>query len=287
MGAPKRIGYILGRRARGDLELDLDPKTQRLGEIIAPGARIASRPEQDILEESEDQNYVIGSRRYVDDRVFRYCYAKENLDYRTGVFMEKLLYWEGESEGAWDADVKTIAFDNTGVLAATPIPAHALKDGWIVTANQCQRIKDNTVEAGGVTSITLYRGLKVALTDTQTMYVYPNIYANIRNHGGVNAQAVLGTVVAVALFDVTAKRYFWGLTYGIFYGICGNMASDVALSEGKRVFGFDGFGEMIYRDVAHGGVWQDSWFQPGGYVMLDGNGATAGGDQLCMLQLAP
>lgn len=293
----KKIGFILGRRIRGNIELDLDPLTQRLGEILSPGARIAGRPEQDILEVTEDQNYVIGSRRYVDDRVFRYCHSKEALAYRTGAFMDKLYYWEGEAEGGWGEGVKVFEFDNTGVLIGTPIPAHALKDGWAISGQLCQRIKDNEGEVGGVTSITLYRGLSHALTDAQGMYVYPNIYANLMDTGGdgthnadIGANPCYGTVVCVPLTIVPLDRYFWGLTCGIFYGVCGQhcggpLGSGVGEQANNRTFGFDQLGHMVHRIGGHAAG--DGEHQPGGYIMMDGHGATTGGDQLCFLQLAP
>jgi len=116
------------------------------------------------------------------------------------------------------------------------------------------------------------------------MYVYPNIYANVRTAGGATYNTCLGTVVCVPLFAVSAERYFWGLTYGIFYGVCGTWANNVGLTVNKRIFHFDGIGKMVYRNGAPD---IDQYFQPGGYIMMDGNGATAGGDQLCFLQLAP
>jgi len=75
----KKIGYILGRRIRGDMEMDLDPETGLFGAIIGPGARIAERPSQSYDEASNTQNYRIGSRMMLDDRVFRYAMAGDTL----------------------------------------------------------------------------------------------------------------------------------------------------------------------------------------------------------------
>jgi len=293
----KKLGHILARRLRGDLLLTDDPLTNRQARIITPGAWLTD-DEQDILEEDTDQNYRLGTRMVIDDRVFRYCYAKEELNAQSGAFMAPQEYWEGNGDiPEVAAGVTELEFDNK---AAEPILAHELKDGWIAgvatdaTTIYCMRIKDNEASdgVGGAVptcTITLYRPMPLGIVGAaHRVYVYPNMYANIVAAGGVAYNQCLGTVVCVPLFKVTAARYFWGLTWGIFYGLCGTWAANVGQTVNKRIFHFDGNGSMVYRN---GAPTVDQYFQPAGYIMLDGAnnqwGAITNGDQLCMLQLTP
>lgn len=244
---------------------------------------------QGFYELSTTPKYPIGMRIADDDRVFRYCYAIENLDKLCGAFMNKLQFYQGDSSIAEHAvGVTTINFDNT--LA---ILAHELKNGWWAsgTPGHCQRIKDNLAgDPGGPTVITLKSGQSVLIPANSRGYAYPNLYANVINRGGADINSNLGTVVCVPLIDITAARYFWGLTWGIFYGMCGSWGGgpagdEIGCVENHRSFAFDYNGAMVCRKDGYLTA-GDGRFQQGGYIMMDGHGAT-GGDQLCMLQLSP
>lgn len=255
---------------------------------------------QGLYEQSETQKYPIGLRYAVDDRVFRYCYAKEALDAQAGAFMNKRQYFEAALGAGYtgtitahDIGAKLINFpqggDHNAVLS---IEAHELAGGWFCAGTPpfSVRIKDN--KAGGVgelTAITLAHGMPIAIPANTRCYAYPNLYANIVNHGGLafgngDASHVLGTVVCVPEMAITPARYFWGLTWGIFYGLCGHWANLVGIKENVRSWCFDYNGAMVCREG--GFAVGDGEFQRGGYIMMDGNGAN-GGDQLCFLQLAP
>lgn len=253
---------------------------------------------QDILELSATQKYPLGMRLAVDDRVFRYCKATEEIGSGKGAYSDCQLYWEGNGDlPAADVLATTVVFDNK---AAQPIAAHQLKDGWIAgiattgdaSSMFCLRIKDNEYSAGDPATCTiyLYRPIPVAWDGLNHRgYVYPNIYANVKASGGVDYNHNYGTVVAVPLLKVLAATpYFWGLTHGIFYGQCGHWANLVGADPNRRIFSFDGVGGMIYRA---GAPYTDLFFQKGGYLMNDGANnqfeAITGGDQLCMLQLSP
>lgn len=256
---------------------------------------------QDILEQNATQKYPLGMRISVDDRVFRYNHATEEIGSCKGAYSDPQKYWEGNGDiPAALIGATTVVFDNK---AAEPIAAHALKDGWIAgiatTGDAhsmfCLRIKDNDYSAGvggtpATCTIYLYRGIPVAWDGLNHRgYVYPNIYANVKASGGVDYNHNYGTVVSVPLIKVLAATpYFWGLTWGIFYGQCGHWANLVGADPNRRIFSFDGVGGMIYRA---GAPYTDLFFQKGGYLMNDGAnnqfGVITGGDQLAMLQLSP
>lgn len=257
---------------------------------------------QGILEQSAVQNYPLGMRIAVDDRVFRYCRAIEAIGSCKGAYSDAQEYWEGNGDMPLADPLATeIKFDNKD---AEPIVAHALKDGWVAgialpadaASMYCMRIKDNEASLGAVPgavetcTIQLYRPMPLGIVGAgHRSYVYPNVYANVKASGGVDYNHNYGTVVAVPLVKVLAATpYFWGLTWGIFYGQCGHWANLVGADPNRRIFSFDGVGGMIYRA---GAPYTDLFFQKGGYLMNDGAnnqwGAITGGDQLAMLQLSP
>lgn len=73
-----RRNILYAPRLVGDLNLGLEPTrvdydgNKRLAEILTPGGRLPGQTEQDIYAASSTQKYRIGTRRVVDDRVFRY-----------------------------------------------------------------------------------------------------------------------------------------------------------------------------------------------------------------------
>lgn len=294
-----RKGTLYAPRVRGDLDLGLEPTRidpggdKRWAEILTPGGLLPGRSEQDILEQSDDKNYRIGTRRVVDDRVFRYCHSKEALEAQNGAFVDRDGYYEGNGAmGLALINATEVEFDNKN---GEPIAADELADGWLVSATTsptdalhilCMRIKSNAQSDGDPTStctLTLYRGMAKALEGaTHRAYVYPNLYRNVENHGGAAFNACLGAVICVPLRYIDADKYFWGLTWGIYCPVAGTDCN-VIDNTNQRVFGFDGFGRIQYLDTKTAA---DRYYQPGGYFLFDGSHATDG-DQLAMLQLQP
>jgi len=296
-----RKSTLYGGRVQGDLELGLEPSRidpggdKRWAELFSPGGRIPGQPAQDILEQTDDMNYRIGTRRLVDDRVFRYCHSKEALESQNGAFIDRDNYYEGNGAmGTAVIGATEVEFDNQ---AAQPIAEDELADGWLVSATTdptdalhilCMRIKSNKQSdgVGGTTptcTLTLYRGMaKALLGATHRAYVYPNLYKNVENHGGATFNTCLGTVICVPLRYIDANKYFWGLTWGIYCPVSGTDCN-VIDNTNQRVFGFDGFGRIQYLDTKTAA---DRYYQPGGYFLFDGSHATQG-DQLAMLQLQP
>jgi len=311
---------LYGRRIKGDLDLGLEPSRidpggdRRLAEIITPGGLLPGGTEQDILVQTKDPNYRIGTRRVIDDRVLRYCCAGEELNAQEGAFVGKgnaaaagQNYWEGDGMmpidaagvhlATWPALSTTIYFDNKEAIAA-----HELVDGWIAgfgldaSTIFCMRIKDNEASGGSDAApsefckITLYRGMPVGQdgVGNHRCYVYANLYKGLLNTGGAVANQGKAGVMCVPLIKVAvATPYFWGLTWGVFYPLVGLHAIDVATRPNEREFWFDWNGTLIHRPANPAG---DPWYQRGGFLLMDGSTAhdtVTNGDQLAMLQISP
>lgn len=271
-------------------------------QIISGGHMLPNGKLQDILEVSDVQNYDLGTRLVIEDRVYRYAKAAEALAAHRGAFCDPQKYWEGQGDMPLaDAGAKVIFFDNK----ASPqvIEKSALKDGWVVgialeadpTSIYCMKIKDNKASEGvGGTpetcELTLYRGMPHGIVGANhRSYVYANIYAGLKQKGGTAYNTNFGAVVCVPPRKVAVgKPYFWGMTYGVFYCQCGTWGNQIGVTANKRRIGFDGIGAIVYRA---GAETVDIFFQDAGYLLMDGAnnqwGAITNGDQLAMLTISP
>ena len=262
------------------------------------------RPEgklQDIMEVSATQNYDLGTRLVIEDRVYRYAKAAENLAANWGAFNDPQMFWEGNGDMPLaDEGAKVITFDNR---AAQPILADALKDGWVVGvalpadfhSMYCMKIKDNKASdgVGGTTptcEITLYRGMPHGIVGAgHRCYVYAGLYAGVKAQGGASYGSNFGAVVCVPPRKVVyaTAPYFWGQTWGVFYAMNSAYATAMGAIANNRTLGFDGDGRCVYREAALG----DAFWQPAGYLLFDGVetkwGAITDGDQLAMLTISP
>lgn len=269
-------------------------------QILSGGNLLINRKLQDIMEVSTVQNYDLGTRLVIEDRVYRYAKAAENLAAHRGAFCDPQLYWEGNGDMPLaDAGDKVISFDNKN---AEPILLSELKNGWVVgvalpadaTSIYCMKIKDNKASdgAGGTVAtceITLYRGMPHGIVGANhRSYVYADIYAGVKQKGGAAHNTNLGAVVCVPVRKITSGEYFWGMTWGVFYCQCGSWGSQIGATANKRIIGFDGVGAVVYRS---GAETVDIFFQDAGYLLMDGVenkwGAITNGDQLAMLTISP
>lgn len=235
----KRIGYLLGRRIRGDIELGRDSFTGRGGAITAPGARLNGRPEQDILEQSLTPNYVLGTRRIEDDRVFRYARAGNYTalwpTYAVisgcGFPEEGLVIAANSLAGTY-----TVTCESIGVIAL-----NQFEEGYLVVAGGTERnqplyrIRSNTAQLtpGGEFTITLWRSLMRPLTaGDETITLYRNKFAECRclraeyrtppivipdeaYYASFIGLPLLGSWGAITYPGVVAKlAYFWAQTWG-------------------------------------------------------------------------
>jgi len=286
---------LYARRVKGDLDLGLEPAridsqlNRHWAEILTPGGLLPGGSEQGIHETGPNQNYRSGTRRVVDDREFRYCFAPVEPvlggapNAQIGAFTQSNLVYEGD--GAQPVvTVGTTEFDYT---TAEAIAAHALQEGFFCGYGEraFYRIADNDLAAGGACHIYLKYPIWNQIGGGATrFYCYPNIYQNTvwPDPARLNLQG-WASVVCVPLVNPAVLDYYWGQTWGPIPLINGTWGNLVGQTVNEREFHFDWDGRIVYRGA---GVAMDAHMQRGGYLLMDGREAT-GGDQMCYLQLTP
>lgn len=272
-------------------------------QILTAGHKLPLGDIQDIHEESAVQNYTIGTRLVMDDRVFRYCQAKEALDPLLGARAD-VMPREGEGD-AVDYEVGeyevTIPMNSNGPDYAAEQVADYWNEGyyWIQVSPApgiLYKIKDSaaattegriTSITGGFVTLTLYESLKVRVPASTWQTSWVNPYKTCKHeHSGKMS------VIAMPLISVTINYYFWGQTWGPCFGQLNNTA--IGRNSGDRTVFFASDGSLMSSvdvDYATAG---NALPQIAGFVITNteawtnaGGGAEAGGDQFYMLQLSP
>jgi len=247
---------------------------------IIQGGLLPGRPVQGLYEVSDDQNYVIGSRRAMPDgRVFHYaksggiCYTGQG-----SAFFAKEAFAITNCFGAVKADSKEIKFETQ------TFDKDELKGGYITIFGNpgtpalpdnasCPHrlIVGNTACVEGELTITMDGPVR-AVDNGTGCEVYYNPYSDLRL-GTKDTESFAG--LAAAYISATGK-YFWVQTWGPVW-IASQLAS---FSDGK------------YRDAyfRHDGTIQalgDATYtknkQRAGFIIP--SGLTAG--PMLMLQIAP
>jgi hypothetical protein len=269
-------------------------------QIISGGRQVAGGQRQDIHEESETQNYTIGARLVIDDRVFRYCRAKVAVVALKGCCAD-LMPREGEGDAVVYAvgdKVITIPMNEYGKDYTAEKVAGYWDEGyvWIQTSPmQMYRIKSSAVATavgrittleGGYVDLTLYEGLKTRMTASMWNTAWANPYNNLIPPAGGKV-----SIAAVALRSVTEGYYFWGQTWGPCFGVLNGSAMGRTANDRMVYFASDG---SVQAGVTV--TWSDSKAhnQQAGFLITNtqawtnsGNNPEAGGDQFYMLQLSP
>ena len=213
------IGQALGRIIQEAFADGLVVNKQYSG-----GGLIANGVDQDIDVESQTQNFEIGTRLVIDDRVFRYCKAGDTLrsmleGLNAGVPTECNTHGVESAAGSdevtiLDETARVVDYYKGGYIWIMKIPHEATGLG------QFYRIKSSTVNdpGGGGTfvTLTLERTLAFAVPATTWTTTWTNIYGNVRP--GILAKASL---VCMPLIPVTSGYYFWGQTWGPIFLQCG------------------------------------------------------------------
>jgi len=316
----KRIGFILGKRIRGDIELGRDPTTQRRGEIIGPGFRIPGRPQQDIYVESVDQNYEAGSRMMLGDRVFRYSYAIETLTGLRGKFTDgNRLYNNLRTPPPAPTYAPNVLAEQFATeFTFTPecngddpaIGADDLAGGYLACFNPyiTQQIKSNTERAAGVLApitLTLERPLPHEIPVDTYVSAYPNPWRFVKDKGeeppGVATphNHIYNSVCCVPVrTNITAERWFWGLTWGpVIMVVNPGLGNMVGRRANMREIYFGNDGGLCLQGVV-GPQLAEVCLQHGGFIIMNGHSdlhaiapnvadRTPYGDQLVMIQIAP
>lgn len=268
-------------------------------QIISGGRQLAIGP-QDVHEESATQKYTIGTRWAIDDRVFRYCQAKEALDPLLGGRAD-VMPREGNMDGVAYVvgdTVLTVPMNDNGPDYVAEQVAGYWDEGyiWIQSAiMQMHRIKSSaaatttgrtTSITGGYVDVTLYEAITsaIAASTWQTAWVNPYKVCKHEHSGKMS-------VVCQPLLSVTVDYYFWGQTWGPCFGVLNGAAIGRISNDRSVYYTSDG-------SLQAGGTQAESTGgahkQRAGFVITNteawtnaGDSAELGGDQFYMLQLSP
>jgi len=258
--------YIPGRDLSGD-KFDCQ---------LSFGNMLVGGQWQDVYTASATQNFDIGTRLAIDDRVFRYCYA--STAFTTAM---KACHFATADLGVNTAAVAyAVGTETIIVLDTATRAADYYKGGyvWIMDLAtplyHMYRIKSSLAAAAAdnQVSITLDRPVHTIIPASTFVSIWPNIYSNCSS-----ATSAYASMVAVNLIPVAQYSYFWGQTWGPCFGTA--MSALPGAASADRAIFFNSDGALI-----NGASLTTNGAQRAGYLITMTSG---GGDQFYMLQLAP
>lgn len=272
---------------------------------ITCGRQLTGGKWQHIHEESVTQNYTIGTRMVMDDRVFRYCYAKEALDALLGGRAD-VMPREGEGDAvAYEAGDYEVTIPMNALGDAGDYVLEQVADYWAEgyywngtgasAVGQLHRIKSSaaatttgriTSLTGGFVTATLYDPIDTDLAASAWQTSWVNPYKTCKHEH--NARM---SVICQPLIDVTIAYYFWGQTWGPCFGQ--QSSTKLGLADGDRMCYFSSDGALMSSiDATY--TTGSAHYQKAGFLITNtsawtaaGGGSEAGGDQFYMLQLSP
>jgi len=235
---------------------------------------------QDILAESATKNFPIGTRRVVDDRVFRYCKAGTNLrEQIPGICAMSQIECNTHA-------VESLA----GTYEVTILDTVARVEDWYAGGyywgmlyapattgiGPIYRIKSSEESSGISVKLTLEKPLVRTIAASNWSTTWANIYSNIQC-------AILpkASMVCLPLIQVTSGKYFWGQTWGPCFGHCGYSPGSKNYDR-EFYFKADHYGFLPGSEIDFS---TDIIPQRVGFLLPDT--AVVGTDNLFMLQLAP
>jgi len=288
------FGYALGQVVAGGtaviaVKVHWDhPDADGVDALMLPGGS-----KQDILTESETQNYEIGARLELparDGRIFRYMHADPVVGCRGqfGCFARSdQAYWGDLAQPAIPQGSTIVTVT---LVAGSNVAENELAGGWFGGFGDrgFYHILSNEAHVGGTSVvITLDRPTWRAMGGgAQGIYLHPNIYGRVMNPdvARLNLQG-WATVVGIPLIPITADNYFWGQTWGpmnLINGTWGNLAGTYV---NKREVCFDWDGAVQHRSPEGA---PDAYMQHAGHVLWDGrNNPNVEGDAMIMIEIHP
>jgi len=231
---------------------------------------------QSPYEQSATQNFPIGTRLQLGDRVFHYCQAKGT----TAVAMK------AGHNGTADCGVNTAAVAYPAgtttliILDTNTRAANYYQNGYLWVMDlvsgiyQMYKIKSSlaALAADNQVTLTLYDPIPNAIPASTWVTAWPNPYSNILFTTDGHS-----SMVCVPLIPVTTDYYFWGQTWGPCFGTA--MSALPGAASGDRDIYFNSDGALV-----NGASLTTNGAQRAGYLITMTSG---GGDQFYMLQLAP
>ncbi|KKK82105.1 hypothetical protein LCGC14_2806720 [marine sediment metagenome] len=283
-----RKQLVYARRLLGDIgPLNTDPVRGLPGRIIAPAVS-STGTYQDYDEASATQNYTIGSRMVVDERVFHYAKAGNTLAGGLGAFNALTQHVSFAlvaiaASGATSIVVTVGAGD--GVAADGVIAADELVGGYVViwpadmgdTMNR--RVVGNIAATSGSSmTVDLDRPLSAALVGTDHAEIMASPYLNVQK-----ATPAFGfhSVAGMPPIAATVDQYLWLQTWGPVWITPGGLGQASVGFLNRRVY-FREDGSIDENPV--GGIYADS--QLAGYVLANAPGEGQGAPFI-QLMLAP
>ena len=216
---------IYAPRVVGDLDLGLEPSRidagndRRWAQLVTPGGLLPGRPQQEVLGISAVQNYRLGSRLVIDDRVYRYCCADPTRILRAGYGAYPMIDYEETGVPTVQADIGTFVISLTAVAA---IGVNEYAEGTLVISYAAgafstrHKIKSNTVAAapGAVFTVTVYDAFVADVTVGLTVTLYHSPWREIHCMrqevlDGVVARWQFVSFVGVPNRQITAGNFFW------------------------------------------------------------------------------
>jgi len=225
----KRIGYILGKRVQGDVELGLDPQrsvgdgSRAWARMDFPGQRLSDQPDQSIYESSATQKFAIGTRRIEYGRTFRYAKAGAAL---SSVAVNRLVA-NGNfvPDGAtypnqygFMGDLKTAASIGDRYVdleTATEYAANWFQGGYFVVFDSNRPMFYVVAsDAGNGTYCRIYldQPLTRDISGTEGVEVYRSPYSRIIE--GLTASSFKSFVGVAHCGPIANGAYFWLQTGG-------------------------------------------------------------------------
>jgi len=256
--------------------------------IIDNGGMIDGGKWQDIHTVSATQNFEIGTRLAMGDRVFRYVKSISDLtDINYAVINSHIIPTDGfEGAAVGVAGSKSVVISDTGAAGARPVNyykgAFIQIYGATTPYHEMRRVVASTVGDG--VSITLTLDFALLYTIGATVDVYPSIYSEIAKAGAVASGHE--TFVGYAMAKLTTSYpYGWVQTWGPVNGhynqhFPGDSSGDLA---NDRDCVFNAAGEII--TLQQMGTFAGVSYQRAGYILPCTKSNY--GSVFIMLQLAP
>ena len=246
------------------------------------GERLSGRPEQYIDEESEIQNYVIGSRKAVGMTVYHYAKMKAGASIGVGTQLKGVGNSIGLIEQNTSAAPASVAVGSMTISIVDAVSAaHLYQNGklfvWPAGAEvQAFDIVDNDASDGTDVVLYLNRPVRVAIAAGTFTSIYRNPYSAVQAITDIGTG--LAPVVGVPQRYVTAGYHFWLPTWGLVSAVQGEALDGVG-------------GPAVVFSLIDGAVWKlatsvavpDSW-QRAGHMMPE---QTSGIDSGIFLELDP
>jgi len=277
---------LYGPRVKGDIDLGLEPSRivttqlaitgRDLARINTPGGLLPGGTPQDVYTPTVAQNYRMGSRRVMDDRVFHYGLATEALIRMMGALNQN----QWPINGALVTPV--IAGDLTITVPDAVGAVNAYAGGWVVLNTapmQMRRILGNDVSDGVEVICYVDGAFELGAIAGTWVTGYPSIYSNIQAPPAVAPDYC--SFVCVPLCTVPINNFFWGETWGPCYLVADSTVPG-STANARDVF-FATSGNLLAGGVPPGLA--PIGMQRAGYLLP--RTAFGNGDQLFMLQLQP